>query len=89
MTEIQVTALSRPDTLAYSVADQVRGHGRAVLQAIGAGAVHQAVKAVAIAASFLALDSIRAVCVPTLAEVEVEGAERQAVRITVEVQPRD
>lgn len=89
MTEIQVTALSRPDAVAYSVADQVRGHGQAVLQAVGAGAVHQAVKAIAIATGFLALDGAQVVCVPTLASVEVEGAERTAIQVTVEVLHRD
>jgi len=89
MTEIQVTALSRPEAVAYSIADQLRGHGQAVVRAVGANAVHQAVKAIAIATGFLTLDGARAVCVPTLAGVEVEGAERTAIQITVEVLHRD
>jgi len=62
MTEIRVVALSKPQHVAGEVAEQVRRHGRIVLRA--AGAVHQAVKAVALAVSFLAVEGIRAVCVP-------------------------
>lgn len=86
MTEIHVVALSRSEVIAGSIADQVRSHGQVVLQAAGAGAVNQAVKAVAIAIRFLNLEGIRAVCVPTFADVEVEGTERRAIQITVEVQ---
>ena len=89
MIEIEVTALSRSEDVAYLIADQLRGHDQAMIRAVGAGAVHQAVKAIAIAIGFLALDGVRAVCVPTMAGVEVEGAERMAVQITVEVLHRD
>lgn len=87
MIEIEVTALSRSEDVAYLIADQLRGHDQAMVRAVGAGAVHQAVKAIAIAIGFLALDGIQAVCVPTMAGVG--GAERMAIQITVEVLHRD
>lgn len=89
MLEIEVTALSRSEAVACSIADQLRDHDQAVVRAAGAGAVHQAVKAIAIAIGFLALDGVRAVCVPALAGVEVEGTERMVVQISVEVLHRD
>ena len=87
MIEIEVTALSRSEDVAYSIADQLRDHDQAVVRAAGASAVLQAVKAIAIAIGFLALDGVRAVCVPTRAGVE--GAEKMAIQITVEVLHRD
>jgi len=87
MLEIEVTALSRSEAVAYSTADQLRDHDQAVVQAAGASAVLQAVKAIAVAIGFLALDGVRAVCVPTMAGVE--GAEKMSIQITVEVLHRD
>ena len=89
MAEIHVAAGSRPGIVADSIADQVRSHGKAALRAAGAGAVNQAVKAVAIAIGFLSVEGIRAVCVPTFAGVEAERAERKTIQITVEVQQID
>lgn len=89
MTEIHVVAGSRPRIVADSIVSQVRGHGRAVLLAGGAGAVNQAVKAVAIAIGFLSVEGIRAVCVPTFADVGAKGMECKAMQITVEVQQID
>lgn len=89
MTEIQVAAGSRPRIVADSIVNWVRGHGSAVLVAGDAGAVNQAVKAVTIAIGFLSVEGIRAVCIPTFADVEAEGTERRTIQITVEVQQRD
>ena len=73
MTEIQVAAGSRPRIVADSIVNRVRSHGSAVLVAGGAGAVNQAVKAVAIAIGFLSVEGIRAVCVPTFARSRSRG----------------
>jgi stage V sporulation protein S len=54
------------------------------VQAIGAGAVNQAVKAVAIARGYLELDGIDIICIPAFVEVSIEGQERTAVRLHVE-----
>jgi stage V sporulation protein S len=62
----------------------VREHGRADIQAIGAGAVNQAIKAAAIARGFLALDGLDVVCIPSFTDVEIGGQERTAIRIAVE-----
>jgi stage V sporulation protein S len=81
---IRVAAQSRSTAVAGAIAGVVREQGRAEVQAIGAGAVIQAVKACAIARGFLALDGLEVICVPTFADVEIGGQERTAIRICVE-----
>ncbi len=54
------------------------------MQAVGAGAVNQAVKAIAIARGFVAPNGIDLVSVPAFAEIEIEGEARTAIRFIVE-----
>jgi len=81
---IRVAANSRSTAVAGAIAGVVREHGRAEIQAIGAGAVNQALKAAAIARGFLALDGLDVICIPTFADVEIGGQERTALRISIE-----
>jgi stage V sporulation protein S len=81
---IRVAAQSRSTAVAGAIAGVVREHGRADIQAIGAGAVNQAIKAAAIARGFLALDGLDVVCIPSFTDVEIGGQERTAIRIAVE-----
>jgi len=81
---IKVSAQSRTSAVAGAVAGVVREHGRATVQAIGAGAVNQAVKAMAIARGYLLLDGINVVIIPSFSDVDIDGAERTAVRFAVE-----
>lgn len=84
MNVIKVAANSRSTSVAGAIAGVVREQGCVAVQAIGAGAVNQAVKAVAIARGYLALDDIIIVCIPAFSEVYVDGKERTAVRLSVE-----
>jgi stage V sporulation protein S len=81
---IRVAAQSRSTAVAGAIAGVVREHGSAQVQAIGAGAVNQAVKAAAIARGFLALDGLDVVCIPSFTDVEIGGQERTAIRIAIE-----
>ncbi len=81
---IKVAATSRSTAVAGAIAGVMREQERVDVQAIGAGAVNQAVKAVAIARSYLELDGIDIVCVPSFVEVVIGGQERTAVRLGVE-----
>jgi stage V sporulation protein S len=81
---IKVSANSRSTAVAGAIAGVVREHGRADVQAIGAGAVNQAIKAAAIARGYLLLDGINVVVIPSFSEVDIEGTERTAVRFGVE-----
>ena len=81
---LKVSARSRSTAVAGAIAGVVRESGRAEAQAIGAGAVNQAVKAVAIARRYLPLDGIDVICIPVFTEVEIEGQERTAMKLIVE-----
>ena len=81
---IKVSAKSRSTAVAGAIAAVMREHRYAEVQAIGAGAVNQAVKALAIARGYLEGDEIPIVCVPYFTEVDIEGQERTAVRFVVE-----
>jgi stage V sporulation protein S len=81
---IKVSANSRSTAVAGAIAGVVREHGRAEVQAIGAGAVNQAIKAAAIARGYLLLDGINVIIIPSFGEVDIEGAERTTVKLTIE-----
>lgn len=81
---IKVSAESRTSAVAGAIAGVVREHKRAEIQAIGAGAVNQAVKATAIARGYLHEDGIEVICIPEFTSVEIDGKERTAIRLVVE-----
>ena len=89
MDMIKVAATSRSTAVAGAIAGVVRETGRVNVQAIGAGAVNQAVKAVVIARSYLEMDGIDIICTPVFVDVMIDDQERTAVRLCVETRPTD
>ena len=81
---LKVSSRSRPSAVAGAIAGVVRESGRAEVQAIGAGATNQAVKAVAIARDYLAETGINAVCLPSFIDVVIDDEDRTALRLIVE-----
>jgi stage V sporulation protein S len=81
---IKVSATSRTSAVAGAIAGVVREHKRAEVQAIGAGAVNQAVKALVLATGYLKGDEIYIVCVPEFVDVEIEDKIRTAIKLVVE-----
>lgn len=81
---LKVSARSRPSAVAGAIAGVVRENGRAEVQAIGAGATNQAVKAVAIARDYLRETGIDAICLPAFIDVTIENEDRTAIRLVVE-----
>jgi len=81
---IKVSARSRSTAVAGAIAGVVREHGRAEVQAIGASAVNQAIKAAAIARTYLEADNINVICISSFTEVDIEGQERTAVKLLIE-----
>jgi stage V sporulation protein S len=81
---LKVSAKSRPSAVAGAIAGVVREVRRAEVQAIGAGATNQAVKAIAIARDYLAEDEIDIICIPEFIDVIIENEERTAIRFIVE-----
>ena len=81
---IKVSARSRTTAVAGAIAGVVRESRRAEVQAIGAGAVNQAIKACAIARGYLAEDGIDVIVIPSFTEVKIGDQERTALRLVVE-----
>jgi stage V sporulation protein S len=81
---LKVSARSRPSAVAGAIAGVVRESGRAEVQAIGAGATNQAVKAVAIARDYLEETGIDSVCLPAFIDVTIDNEDRTAIRLIVE-----
>lgn len=81
---LKVAAHSKPKSVAGALAAVVREVGSAELQAVGAGAVNQAIKAIAISRGFVAPNGIDLVCIPAFAEIEIDDQERTAIRFLVE-----
>lgn len=81
---LKVSAKSRPSAVAGAIAGVVRENGRAEVQAIGAGATNQAVKAIAIAREYLLETDIDAICIPAFIDVTIDDEERTAIRLVIE-----
>lgn len=84
MEMIKVSANSRTSAVAGAIAGVVREHKRAEVQAIGAGAVNQAVKALVLAIGYLKNDGINVVCIPEFADVTIDDKVRTAIKMVVE-----
>ena len=84
MNVIKVSARSRTAAVAGAIAGVMREVSRAEVQAIGAGAVNQALKAIVIAKGYLAEEGVDVVCDPSFVEVAIDEQERTAIRIVVE-----
>ena len=84
MEVLKISSKSNPNSVAGAIAGLVKESNKAEMQAIGAGALNQAVKAVAIARGFVAPSGVDLVCIPAFAEVEVEGEDRTGIKLIVE-----
>jgi stage V sporulation protein S len=81
---LKVSADSKPKSVAGALAAVLREKGAVELQAVGAGAVNQAVKAIAITRGFVAPNGIDLVAIPAFTKVEIDGEERTAIKFLVE-----
>jgi len=80
---IKVSATSRTSAVAGAIAGIFREQEYANVQAIGASAVNQAVKALALARDYLAEDGYDIVTIPEFVDVEISGNIRTAIRLNV------
>ena len=74
MEVLKVSAKSNPNSVAGALAGVIRENGSAEMQAIGAGALNQAVKAVAIARGFVAPHGVDLICIPAFTDIKIGGA---------------
>ena len=84
METLKVGSKSNPNSVAGALANVFREKGEAEIQAIGAGALNQAIKAIAIARGFVAPSGKNLVCIPAFTDIVIEGEERTAIKLIVE-----
>jgi stage V sporulation protein S len=83
MDVLKVSSKSNPNAVAGALAGAIREKGVAEIQAIGAGAVNQAIKAIAIARGYVAPSGVDLVCIPAFTDVNIDGEERTAIKLIV------
>ena len=84
MEQLKVSTRSNPNSVAGAMAGVVRTHGTVEVQVVGAGALNQAIKAVAIARGYVEESGIDLVCVPSFADITIDGEQRTAIRLRIE-----
>ncbi len=84
---LKVSSRSNPNSVAGALAGIIREQGAVEMQTVGAGALNQAIKAIAIARGFIAPSGMELTCIPAFADITINGEERTAIRLLVE--PRD
>ena len=81
---LKVSSKSSPASVAGAIAGMIKDGVCVEIQAVGAGAVNQAVKAIAISRGFLSPVGIEVVCIPSFADIVIDGEYRTAIRFSVE-----
>ena len=84
MEVLKVSSKSNPNSVAGALANAFREQSTVEIQAIGAGSLNQAVKAIAIARGYVAPTGKDLVCVPAFSDIMIEGEERTAIKLIVE-----
>ena len=84
MEVLKVSSKSKPSSVAGALANAFRDQRSVEVQAIGAGSLNQAVKAIAIARGYVAPTGKDLVCIPAFSDVLIEGEERTAIKLIVE-----
>ena len=80
---LKVSSNSNPSSVAGALTQHIKEFGKAEMQAVGAGAVNQAVKAIAIARGFVAPAGINLVCIPSFVEINIDGMDRTSIKFFV------
>jgi len=83
-----VSTKSNPNSVAGAMAGVLRQAGTVEVQVVGAGALNQAIKAMAIARGYVASSGIDLVCTPSFADIEIDGERRTAIRLVIEDRSR-
>ena len=81
---LKVSSKSGASQVAGAIAGAVREEGKVEVQAVGAGATNQAIKAIAIARGFLLETDVNLICIPSFIEIEIDGESRTAISMVVE-----
>ena len=81
---LKVSSKSNPNSVAGALANVFREKGSVEIQAVGAGALNQAIKGIAIARGFVAPSGKNLVCIPAFADISIEGEEKTAIKLIIE-----
>lgn len=81
---LKVSSKSNSSKVAGAIANIFREKGSVEIQTIGAGSLNQAIKAICIARGFVAPSGVNLVCIPAFTDIEIEGAEKTAIKLIVE-----
>ena len=84
MDVLRISTKSNPNSVAGAIAGLIKEKGKAEMQAIGAGALNQAIKAVAIARGFVAPAGVDLICIPAFTEIKIEEDERTGIKLLIE-----
>ena len=84
MDVLRISTKSNPNSVAGAIAGLIKEKGKAEMQAIGAGALNQAVKAIAIARGFVAPSGVDLICIPAFTEIRIEEDERTGIKLLIE-----
>lgn len=82
---LKVSAKSNPNSVAGALASLIKETKVLEMQSVGAGALNQAIKAIAIARGFLAPSGIDLVCIPSFSEVDIDGESRTGIKLLVKI----
>ena len=84
MEVLKVSSKSKPNSVAGALANAFRDKQVVEIQAVGAGSLNQAIKAIAIARGYVAPTGKDLVCIPAFRDIEIDGLDRTAIKIIVE-----
>lgn len=84
MDVLKISTKSNPNSVAGAIAGLIKERGKAEMQVIGAGAINQAIKAIAIARGFVAPSGIDLICIPAFTEVRIDDEDRTGIKLLVE-----
>lgn len=84
MEVLKVSSKSNPNSVAGALAGVLREKGSAEIQAIGAGALNQAIKSIAIARGFVAPSGMDLICIPAFTDIVIDGEQKTAIKLIIE-----
>ena len=84
MTTLKASGNTQIQKLAGAIAGNIRQEGEVQISLVGASALNQAIKAVAIARGFVAPSGKNLICIPAFTDIVIDGEERTAIKLIVE-----
>ena len=81
---LKVSSKSNPSSVAGAIANVFKEKNTVEIQSVGAGAINQAIKAIAIARGFVAPSGKNLICTPAFSDISIDGEERTAIKLIVE-----